>query len=131
MDADVSNSKMHVLSLISALSDTCPYQEFVACGMSKGAVILLHVKQLTQLFSKYTVHRGAIKIIKYFRVGKVFLTICDQNYMKIWRPNRKEKRPDIIYETKLTRKIARIDFLTSFDSDKFLVVMDDGYSEVC
>ena len=60
MDADVSNSKMHVLSLISALSDTCPYQEFVACGMSKGAVILLHVKQLTQLFSKYTVHRGAI-----------------------------------------------------------------------
>ena len=51
--------------------------------------------------------------------------------MKIWRPNLKEKRPDIIYETKLTRKIARIDFLASFDSDKFLVVMDDGFSEVC
>jgi WD40 repeat protein len=25
MDADVSNSKMHVLSLIAALADTCPY----------------------------------------------------------------------------------------------------------
>ena len=103
----------------------------MACGMSKGAVILLHVKQLTKLFSKYTVHRGAIRIIKYFTVNKVFLTICDQNFIKIWRPNHKEKRPDIIYETKLTRKISRIDYLTSFDSDKFLVVMEDGNSEVC
>jgi len=83
------------------------------------------------VFSKYSVHRGAIKIVKYFRCNKVFLTICDQNYLKIWRPNFKERRPDIIYETKLTRKIVKIDCISFEDGDKFLVVMEDGSSEIC
>lgn len=43
MDTEVLNHKLHTLTTVAATSDDYPSQEFLAMGLSKGSVILIHV----------------------------------------------------------------------------------------
>jgi len=44
MDTDVLNHRLHVVTLFTAMADPVLTQEFLALGLSKGSVILLHVR---------------------------------------------------------------------------------------
>jgi len=44
MDTEVLNHRLHVITLITSMADQSPTQEFLALGLSKGTVILLHVR---------------------------------------------------------------------------------------
>jgi hypothetical protein len=92
MDTETINYPMHVLSLISALGCPMPYQEFVALGLSKGGVILLHTRQLHNVFVRLTIHRDAITLLKYLPNTQMFVSFCTERYFKLWRCHYKNKK---------------------------------------
>lgn len=60
MDTEILNHKLHVLTLVSAVADPNKSQELLALGLSKGAIIFLHVCQLDRVFCRFTIHRAAV-----------------------------------------------------------------------
>lgn len=54
-------------------------------GMSKGSIILLHTRQLKNIFVRLTVHREAILIVKYLPCTRMFISNCAEKFLKIWR----------------------------------------------
>ncbi len=76
MDTDVLNHRYHVLALLTSMADQVEFQEFLALGLSKGTVILLNVRQLSQVYVRLTIHREAITLIKYLPNVSVFASYC-------------------------------------------------------
>ena len=108
MDTDVLNHKLHVTSLIVSMADLVEYQEFLAFGLSKGAVILLNVRQLSQVYVRLTIHREAIILIKYLPAAAVFVSYCEENSFKIWRCHPLKRKAQIILDFKITKKIRSV-----------------------
>ncbi len=79
--------------------------------METGSVTLFHTKQITQIYTKFNVHRGAIKFMKYLPKSKLFLTVCDQKVFKLWRQNLKERKIDVIFERYIARTIVGIEMI--------------------
>ena len=75
-DAEVLNSKLHEKSVELSTNDPTPNQEFVVLGLKKGAVHVFNVLQLTQVYCRFTVHREAIKIIRYLPKSMTFISFC-------------------------------------------------------
>lgn len=44
MDTDVLNHRLHVVTLFTAMADPRDNQEFLALGLNKGSVIMIHVR---------------------------------------------------------------------------------------
>ena len=44
MDSEIINHRLHVLSLITSLACPFPYQEFIAIGLAKGTLIMIHTR---------------------------------------------------------------------------------------
>lgn len=133
MDTEVLNHKLHTLTAVAATSDDYPSQEFLAMGLSKGSVILIHVVQLDRIFSRFTVHRDEIKLIRYLPSVCVFVSYCRENNFMIWRCLAKERKPQIIHTFKVTKEIANfIVFSKGEDStrERFLITFKTGESEL-
>jgi len=92
IDSEVLNSIMHMFVLTEANADRHPNQELLALGLSKGSVVMLHVKQLNQVYCRFTIHREAIVIIKYLPKTKMFVSFCTENNLKVWRVQNKERK---------------------------------------
>jgi hypothetical protein len=43
MDTEVTNHKLHMLTLVAAIADPLENQECLALGLSKGGVVFLHM----------------------------------------------------------------------------------------
>lgn len=101
MDADLINQRIHIISQVAALSNTQPHQEFVVIGLGKGAVILMHMWQLNKLFLRLTVHKEAVLCVRFLTKSALFISICSENYLKIWRPCRRTVKPEVLCDFRL------------------------------
>jgi len=45
--------------------DKTSFPEFLALGLGKGQVVIVHVAALDKVFCRFTVHRDSIRILKY------------------------------------------------------------------
>jgi hypothetical protein len=46
--------------------------------MSKGSIFLLHVRQLHQLYCRFTVHREAVEMVRYLPRSKTFVSVSSE-----------------------------------------------------
>ena len=136
-DAEVLNSKLHERSVAESTNDPSPNQEFVVLGLKKGAVHVFHVNQLTQVFCRFTVHREAIKIIKYLPKTRTFISFCDENQFKVWQilPEKRINLIKSIYFEKTIDKMHVIStmaepFISPPNTDRFLIIFKTGESEL-
>ena len=90
------------------------FQEFLALGMSKGSICLLHVKKMQQLYCRFTIHREAVEIVRYLSRSQTFVSVCREQNFCIWQINKEEKSIKLISEMKLWRDL------------RFFKVMDGG-----
>ena len=73
------------MSVEEALKDPHPEQEYIVLGLSKGCVLFFNTLCLTQVFNRFTVHREAIKIIRYLPNTKCYISTCSEGTLNIWR----------------------------------------------
>ena len=60
-------------------------------GLSKGCVLIFNTMIMTQVYCRFTVHREAIKIIKYLPKTKCFISLCSEGYLNIWQVGQDHK----------------------------------------
>lgn len=134
MDTDLINQKIHIISQVAALSNTKVHQEFIVIGLGKGAIILLHMRQLNKLFLRLTVHKEALLCVKFLTKSALFLSICSENYIKIWKPCRKTLKPELFCDFKLKseKKLDTIMMMPSVtaSAERFLIVLKSGETEI-
>ena len=88
---------------------------------------------LEKVYSRITVHREAIRFIKYLPSICIFLSVCDELNLKFWRLNYEEKRVQILFDFKLTKKIKNVVVLgKNYQStrEKFMLIFKKGESEM-
>ena len=132
-DTEILNHKLHVLTLVAAIADPSELQECIALGLSKGGILFLHVHQLDRVFCRFTIHRNAIMNIKYLPKAKVFLSICQERHLKIWRINNREKKVNVIYSFRLEKEIDFLFVMNTETEDmtsRFLMIFKTGESEI-
>ena len=78
-------------------------------------MVLLHMAQMDNVFVRLTVHRDAIRLIKYLPKSQVFISFCDEYDIKLWRLDNEEKRLIELEKFRLHRNIADIHVLLSND----------------
>ena len=76
-DREILNERLHVAS-IGNVWGSDEMQEFLALGMSKGTIVLLHVRKLHQLYCRFTVHREAVEQIRYLPRSNTFISLCSE-----------------------------------------------------
>lgn len=84
-DTEVLNIRLHEGVLGEALADKSEKKEFIVLGLSKGAILLFHVAQISQLYCRFTLHREKIKFIKFLANTRVFLSVCIEGDMIFWQ----------------------------------------------
>ena len=132
-DTEILNHKLHVLTLVAAIADPSELQECIALGLSKGGILFLHVLQLERVFCRFTIHRNSITNIKYLPKAKVFLSICQERHLKIWRINNKEKKVNVIYGYRLEKELDFFFVMNTQTPDmisRFLMIFKTGESEI-
>jgi len=71
-DREILNEHLHLEKMGNVCGET--FQEFLALGMSKGSVYLIHVNKLNQLYCRFTVHREAVTTIRYLPHTDTFVS---------------------------------------------------------
>lgn len=71
-------------------------QEYLALGMSKGSIYILHVNMLNRLYCRFTVHREAVQKIQYMPHTDSFVSISSENDLYIWRIDKQERNIKIL-----------------------------------
>jgi hypothetical protein len=66
---------------------------------------MIHMMQLDRVYSRFTIHRDEIKIIRYLPGIRVFVSFCRERNFKIWRCLNKDKKPQVIKSYKLNKDI--------------------------
>ena len=59
-DKEILNVGLHLAAVGNIWAAEGDLQEYLALGMSKGSIYLLHVNNLNQLYCRFTVHREAV-----------------------------------------------------------------------
>lgn len=87
-DREVLSEKLHQ----SSTNNLCKgeLQEFVIYGMSKGSILFFHVKDLSQLFCRFTVHREAVTFIRYIAESETFLSFSSELDLVFWKLEKNE-----------------------------------------
>jgi WD40 repeat protein len=102
-------------------------------GLSKGSVIMLHMIQLDRVFSRFTIHRDEIKLIKYLPNVCVFVSFCREKYFKIWRCLEKERKPQIIHSFRISKDVQNCIIFSKREEstrERFLLIFKTGDSEL-
>ena len=90
-DTEVLNVRLHESVLATAMADQNAQKEFIMLGLNKGAVLLFHVAQLSQLYCRFTVHREEIQAIKYLPNTRCFVSFCSEGYLCFWKITAERK----------------------------------------
>lgn len=89
----------------------------LALGLSKGAIIFLHVNQLDRVFCRFTIHRAAITAIKYLPKTKCFISICQEFLFKVWKLNNVTKSVNVIQSLEINKLIHFFEIIPTGDYD--------------
>ena len=130
MDTEVLSHKYHVLSLITACADPSLEQDYIALGMSKGQIILMHVRQLQRVFCRFTIHRAALEFVHYLPQSRCFVSICSELYFKIWRIKNVQKKTQIILDYRITKQVAFMEIIEYKGKDRILMLLKSGGFEM-
>ena len=84
IDREILNERLHVASLGDVWGPAEGFQEYLALGMSKGSICLLHVRKLHQLYCRFTIHREAVDVVRYLPNSKTFVSVCKEQEFCIW-----------------------------------------------
>ena len=97
------------------------------------------MKQPSQLYCRFTVHREKIQIIKYLPTTKTFLTICKEGDIIFWQLGE-ERRVNKVrhYRVPSDRKIKKVEIVApgyhkhrpEVLSDRIIAVFRSGESEL-
>lgn len=78
-DREILNEKLHVAVAKDILKDAKEgMQEYLALGMSKGSIIILHTNKMDQIYSRFTIHREAVVFVRYLPNTKTFISLCSE-----------------------------------------------------
>lgn len=95
--------------------------------------MFLHVRQLDKVFCRFTIHRNPVMNIKYLPTAKVFLSVCSERHLKIWRINNREKKVNVIHSFRLEKEIDFFFVMNTQTEDhtsRFLMIFKTGESEI-
>ena len=96
-------------------------------------MIMLHMIQLDRVYSRFTIHRDEIKLIKYLPNVCVFVSFCREKYFKVWRCLGKERKPQVIHSFKLSKEIQNCVIFSKREEstrERFLIIFKTGDSEL-
>lgn len=85
------------------------------------------------MYVRLTLHREAITMIRYLPNVRMFVTFCAENYLKIWRCHKLNKKAQICYDFKFPKKTQDVLVLFSPEEsniERFLVIFASGESEL-
>ena len=114
-DREILNEKLHVAAVGDVWGPEDGPQEFLALGMSKGSIFLLHVRQLHQLYCRFTVHREAVEMIRYLPRSKTFVSVSDEQDFCVWSINKEDRSIRVISSYRMMRSPRYFMVLESFD----------------
>ena len=122
-DREMLNQQVHMKSVADVITsdDT---QEFLAIGMSKGTIFLVHVNSLKmmgkdhqiQMYCRFTVHREAVTLVRYLPHTKTFASQSSQNDFYIWQIDKVTKNIKVLQHFFIGRGIRMFSALdTTFE----------------
>lgn len=112
-DREILNEQLHSEKIGNVWGDPDSLQEYLALGMSKGSVFLLHVRKLNQLYCRFTVHRESVTYIRYLHESDVFISSSRQNDICIWKVDALERNVKVLQHFVMGRPV---DFMLSLDN---------------
>lgn len=70
-------------------------QKYLILGLSKGTIVFVNVaidpdevkvrdQSLEKVYSRFSVHRQAVKLIQEVPKSQKLISICEENVLKIW-----------------------------------------------
>jgi hypothetical protein len=60
----------------------------------------VHIAALNKVYCRFTVHRNAIRLIKYLPQSKTFMSVCEENIFKLWKLNSRDKKVNVLHSFK-------------------------------
>ena len=105
IDREILNERLHVASLGDVWGPAEGFQEYLALGMSKGSVLLLHVNKLQQLYCRFTVHREAVQMVRYLPRSKTFVSVGRELDFLLWKISPEERNIKHICGFKIQRSL--------------------------
>lgn len=72
--------------------------------------MFVHIGHLEKVYCRFTVHRDAIKVLKYLPKTQTYMSFCNERNLRIWRLNNKEKKITVLHEFVISpdRKINNV-----------------------
>jgi len=95
-DREILNERLHLAAVGDVWGPVDTFQEFLALGMSKGSIYLVHVQKLHQLYCRFTVHREAVEMVRYLPKSKTFVSVCREQDFCLWRINKEERNIKVV-----------------------------------
>ena len=84
--------------------------KFMVVGLSKGTIVFVRVDNINHIFARFSIHRQAVTQISEIKKDKVFMSICEENNLKIWGFNSILKREEVYQSFNLFREVMTITF---------------------
>jgi WD40 repeat protein len=104
-DREILNESLHKEKIGNVWGDENSLQEYLALGMSKGSVFLLHVRKLNQLYCRFTVHRESVTYIRYLPESDTFISSSKQNDICIWKVDPEERNIKVLNHFMMNRSV--------------------------
>lgn len=105
-DREILNDKLHAASISNVIQKKDEIQEVIAFGLSKGSIVFVHIRKMNQLFSRFTIHREAVEIIRYLPLSKTFVSVCKEYNICFWKINNEIKNIKNVASYKLFRPVT-------------------------
>lgn len=116
-DREILNERLHQATVGDVWGADDEFQEYLALGMSKGSILLLHVRKLHQLYCRFTVHREAVEMVRYLPRSKTFVSVGREQDFWLWTINKEERNVKLLSSFKIVRNL------------RFFCVMDGWSNE--
>jgi hypothetical protein len=92
IDREILNEQLHTQSVSDVFGEKDEMQEFLAFGMNKGSIILVHVKKMHQLYCRFTVHREQVTMVRYLEHSDTFVSASSENDLVFWKIDKLENK---------------------------------------
>lgn len=106
IDKEILNEKHHEDSVEQCFSKYDTVQEFLALGMNKGSILMLHVRNLKQLYCRFTIHREEVRMVKYLPHSDTFVSSSSENDLVFWKLDKKERKVTVENTLMIGRSIV-------------------------
>jgi len=80
--------------------------EFLALGMSKGSIYLVHVNKLHQLYCRFTIHREEVTQIRQLHHSDQFVSFASEYDLCFWRIDKDERMVKVLSNYQVGRNLS-------------------------